>query len=87
MNLDDLKVEAHKHGYRLIKANPYIKLLPCTCGRKRLELWYHMGGNGMYFACPVCGREGMTGKTERQARQYWNDCVSRMEVQDETNRR
>ena len=35
MNLEELKSEAAKLGYNLVKKQPYTKLLPCTCGEKK----------------------------------------------------
>lgn len=35
MNLEELKAEATKLGYNLVKKQPYIKPLHCTCGKKK----------------------------------------------------
>ena len=35
MTLEELKAEAEKFGYTLIKKSDSIKMLPCTCGCKR----------------------------------------------------
>ena len=41
MTLDDLKAEAKKLGYHLVKDRPKIVMLPCpVCGKKRTEEWY-----------------------------------------------
>ena len=80
MTLDELKKEAKAHSYHLIPVQPYIKLLPCKCGRKRLEqLWRFEGGT--YFACPNCGKIAPDGRNEREARKNWN---ALMEVDDGT---
>ena len=34
LTLDELKAEAKRQGYKLIKDNPTPKLSPCICGRK-----------------------------------------------------
>lgn len=71
MTLDELKKEAKAHGYRLTPVQPYIKLLPCKCGRKRLEQWWRAEG-GTYFVCPNCGTKAQEGRNEREARENWN---------------
>ena len=71
MTLEELKEEAKAKGYKLIKASPYIKLLPCKCGRKRLDQWFVTDG-GTFFRCPNCGTRAPEGKTEREARKNWN---------------
>ena len=73
MTLDEIKAEAKKQGYRLVKIKPYIKLKPCKCGRKLLETWF--GPDGVYYVCPQCGRKGEHGKTDRDARILWNRSV------------
>ena len=77
MSLDELKAEAKALGYKLIPITPYIKLLPCKCGRKRLEQWYRTDGSGcIFFKCPVCGLSAPDGVTEREARKNWNKMVA-----------
>ena len=39
MNLEELKAEAAKLGYNLVKRQPYIKLLQCACGKKKPHEW------------------------------------------------
>ena len=34
MTLEELRAEAKKHGYKLIKDTPYVRLAPCVCGHK-----------------------------------------------------
>lgn len=76
MTLDELKAEAKAHGYRLMPITPYIKLMPCKCGRKRLEIWYRTDGSGCRFVkCPSCGLTAPDGRNEREARKNWNKRV------------
>ena len=85
MTLDELKTEAEKLGYRLVKNQPYIKLLPCTCGRKIIKEWYDAGfwaGDKYFYACPRCGKKSPPAKTIRGARIAWNEMIEK-EKKDE----
>ena len=61
------------NGYSVTKKPEPVKLLPCVCGRKRIDSW--ITRDGYYYKCPVCGLMGMTGKTEREAKILWNKVV------------
>ena len=45
MTLAELKEEARKQGYRLMKDCRPERLLPCTCGGNKRTHYY---GNGFY---------------------------------------
>ena len=79
MELEELKAEAAKLGYNLVKKQPYIKLLPCTCGKKKPYEWFCIGENrGMScYKCDNCGLTASAAKTNRQARENWNELVSK----------
>ena len=52
MTLEELKAEANKLGYSLIKKKPYIPIKPCpVCGKKCTNLWYGTGGKGTMRQC------------------------------------
>ena len=75
MTLEELKIEAEKYGYILTKKRkPLPKLLPCNCGRKRIDLWYQTP-RGYVYKCPICGRKGIGGLTKQEARENWNKKV------------
>ena len=76
MTLDELKTESEKLGYRLVKNQPYIRLLPCTCGRKKVEEWFGVRDNHFY-ACPRCGKKSPPAKTTRGARISWNEMIEK----------
>lgn len=77
MELEGLKVEAAKLGYRLVKKQPYIKLLPCTCGEKKPHEWYRAGENGgIFYKCDSCELSASPAKTNKRARENWNNLVS-----------
>lgn len=74
MTLEELKAEAKVHGYRLVKIQPHIKLMPCKCGRKLIDTW--CGPDGIFYKCPKCEHRGEVGKTDREARIQWNESVT-----------
>ena len=80
MNLEELKAEAAKLGYNLVKKQPYIKLSHCTCGEKKPAQWFIKQGEnrGMsFYKCDDCGLSALPAKTDRQARENWNQLVSK----------
>ena len=80
MNLEELKSEAEKLGYNLVKKQPYIKLSPCTCGEKNQHEWFYYTGEnrGMrFYKCDNCELSAPAAKTNRQARENWNKLVSK----------
>ena len=75
MTVEELKKEARKLGYTIIKKNPYITLDPCKCGRKKPWMWPAQDGSEFY-KCPDCGLRAPNAKNNRQARINWNELVS-----------
>ena len=76
MTLDELKVEAKKQGYRLVKIPERITLLSCpVCGSKKTSQWY--GYFGRFYRCDNCNFAGSSAKTIREARKKWNDAVAK----------
>ena len=73
MSYEELKEEAKRQGYKLIKKQPYIRKLPCVCGRKRQTLWF--GSLGYFYACE-CGRRSVGASTEKKAKIEWNEMIS-----------
>ena len=83
MTLEELKVEAKKQGYRLVKIPERIVLLPCpVCGLKKTSQWY--GYLGRFYRCNNCDFAGSSAKTIREARKKWNDAV--MEYMERINK-
>lgn len=80
MTLDELKLEAKSHGYKLVKIAPYVKLAPCKCGRKRgAQQWFSTSGM-TFYQCGYCDLKAPGAKTEREARMNWNKMVANNEV-------
>lgn len=60
MTFEELKKEAKKQGYKLIKIKPSVKFLPCICGCKRRTWWsssYMMSDrkSETFVVCKRCG--------------------------------
>jgi len=84
MTVEELKLEAKKLGYNIIKIPPKpVKLLPCVCGRKRIDNYVTYDSvakeSGYIYKC-TCGLRSERGKTIREAREKWNEAVERTEV-------
>ena len=80
MNLEELKAEAAKLGYNLVKKQPHIKLSHCTCGEKKPSEWFYYtekNGGMRIYKCDNCGLSALPAKTNRQARENWNQLVSK----------
>lgn len=78
MTLEELKAEAKKHGYKLVKEQPYIRMSPCVCGHKRISLYFTLDNNSKtvhFYRCYKCGLESDRAKTKYQAKLKWNECV------------
>lgn len=71
MTFEELKAEAKRQGYNLIKQPTYIPLKPCVCGAKRsVKMFYSTTGQG--YMCLKCRRESERCKTKNEARLSWN---------------
>ena len=79
MTLEELKAEAKKHGYKLTKEYPYIKLAPCVCGHKGCGLYFNWGNKNehYYHKCYRCGFASDGARTKHEAKLKWNECVSK----------
>lgn len=77
MTLEELKTEADKLGYRLVKKPERITMLLCpVCGRKNTSEWYAIDFGGyIYRKCNICHFRGDYGKTPTEAKKKWNEAV------------
>lgn len=73
MTLEELKAEADKRGYRLVKK---LILLPCPICGKEPTLWLNANGLKSY-ACVTCDDTGWAARTEKEAIELWNDYAER----------
>lgn len=77
MTLEELKTEASKLGYSLIKKKPYIPIKPCpVCGKKGTSVWYGLAGTQR--RCSFCDFKGdWTDNRKISINKAWNDAVER----------
>lgn len=76
MTFEELKKEAKRQGYLLIKKQERINLLDCTCGGKRRRSWSKIK-DGQTFAgleCIRCGKM-VWGANTLDARKKWNRMI------------
>ena len=78
MTLEELKTEANKLGYSLIKKKPYIHIKPCpVCGKKGTNVWYGTEGKGTMRQCSSCDFEGDWTNEKISTNEAWNNAVER----------
>lgn len=85
MTLEELKTEAKKHGYKLTKEYPYIRLLPCICGHKGFGAYVNPTNPKApyYHKCYKCGFASETARTKYEAKLKWNECVENARKEQE----
>ena len=91
MTVEELRLEAKKLGYNIIKKPESVKLLPCLCGRKRVEIYYthnfkDKSKSGHFYWCQQCYLEGAVGRTKIEARKRWNEAVERAKANETLGR-
>ena len=71
--LADAKIERLESEKTKKKRPP--KRHPCTCGRKRLELWWSSDPSerGWFLKCPNCGRKSQPERYKSHVNSAWND--------------
>lgn len=81
MTLEELRVEAEKLGYKLVKIPEKVKLLPCpVCGSKNTRVWWYKDFNeirsGQFRKCNICGFKGkIVAQGELATKKAWNEAV------------
>ena len=77
MTFEELKAEARKLGYKIVKDRPTIKLLPCNCGEKNSVYMDYTDDWQRYFRCKRCGFMGYFHRKTYGAREEWNRAVGK----------
>jgi len=70
MTIEELKIEADKLGYNIIKKQKPIKLLNCSCGKKP-SLWINQY-KGNFYWCEECNKRSPYAQSENKAKIAWN---------------
>ena len=73
MTFEELKEEAKRQGYSLIKIQKYIALKKCPKCNKKPQYGYYPSLNMNGYGCECY--EAKPCKTDREARIAWNDLV------------
>ena len=83
MTLEELKAEAAKLGYKLIKQTPMEHYLPCICGCRQKRHWHDTATHEETLACRHCNLS-VTGKPS-ETRRLWNEMIraKHKEIEDE----
>lgn len=77
MTLEELKAEANKLGYSVVKKRRKVYLKPCVCGSNRRKLWNI--ANGEYFyTCDHCGRKSPPASSIMAAKELWNEMMKEL---------
>nr|DAI22733.1 MAG TPA: hypothetical protein [Caudoviricetes sp.] len=86
MTFEELKTEAKKQGYKLVKAKPSVKFLPCICGGKRREWWSRMNINFKEERSVVCLKCGLRSPwivgSDNALKTAWNNMIIRFETKN-----
>lgn len=78
LELKELKAEADKLGYRLVKKAEKIKLLPCSCGcKKKPTEWVKASSEngGWFYKCDYCDKKSEVVATKIGAKRAWNRMI------------
>lgn len=84
MTLEELKAEAGRLGYYLVRKPVRPEpLLPCMCGCKRRQHCRFTHSQEVYLVCCNCGRAAK-GLTATDARRNWNKMIRERRQDDKT---
>ena len=82
MTVEELKIEAEKLGYNIIKKPEPIKLSRCVCGNYKPTLYVRSNCNDKtdvwYYICPKCNLEANESKTKYGAKENWNTMINNL---------
>lgn len=75
MTFEELKEEAKRQGYNLVKKPTYIPLAKCSNCKSKSYLRMFSDGFWHYWKCVKCGLMAKGANTNKQARENWNKAV------------
>lgn len=84
MTIEELKKEANKLGYSIIKKRKIPKMLTCTCGCNRRRHW-SIGGTSKFNSALECKRCGkwVDGLNDIDVINNWNKMIKEEENKNE----
>lgn len=77
LSVKELREQAFKKGYILVKKKPFVKLDTCICGGNKRSHISRTGDLCYGLQCKKCGME-VWGKNERDSRIEWNKLISKL---------
>lgn len=86
MTFEELKEEAKRQGYKLIKIIPKETFLPCVCGCNKRTWWINPWDETKYVECQKCGlkTEGVsTSCSDNEVIKQWNKMVLKKKQKQE----
>lgn len=77
MTVEELKTEANKLGYNLVKKQTQTKLLRCACGRKPTQnmMWQGQQFVGHIYECRNCSLRSTPHRFKYKAKSNWNEMI------------
>lgn len=75
MTLEELKIEAKRQGYKLIKDNPLPKIGRCECGRRPRQWW--TSEQRSFYKCDHCGKQSDAKVKRRDIIEAWNTIANK----------
>lgn len=87
MTLDELKSEANKLGYALVKRQPYVPHPTCKCTNFRKGIDRYVCREGYFWKCPICGLTSKPAKLARDAARNWYELTIEVFDRKEVKRR
>lgn len=78
MTVDELRTEANKLGYNLVKKQAYTKPIRCTCGCKPINnmIWNERKFIGFSHECKNCNIQSKPHIRKYKAALNWNEMIN-----------
>lgn len=84
MTVEELRKEANKQGFELVKRDSWskwVKKHPCTCGRRtHFTLIFDPAIGKYFYVCPTCRFVSRAGSTIEEAGIFWNEDIERRQA-------
>ena len=77
MTLEELRSEANKLGYSVVKKRRKVYLKPCVCGCNKREIW-NTHDLKYFYKCVHCGRKSPPADSLMAAKELWNEMMKEL---------